>query len=81
MEDSGGAGLVSFEDFPRGSCGDAAILLGQYFHDCGFGTWIYVSATVPPVLVRRDLPPPEDPLLDPLSPFGDPFRYEETGVE
>jgi hypothetical protein len=38
--------------------------------------------TDPPALVRRDLPPPEDPApLDPPPLFEDPLRYEEAGVE
>ena len=35
--------LPSLVDFPLGSCGDVAILLGQYLHDAGLGTWRYVS--------------------------------------
>ena len=34
---------VSFRNFPRGSCGDASELLGEYFRDCGLGDWIYIS--------------------------------------
>lgn len=27
--------------FPRGACGDASLLLGQYLHDIGLGDWTY----------------------------------------
>ena len=27
--------------FPRGACGDSAVLLGQYLQDCGFGIWTF----------------------------------------
>lgn len=36
--------LASFERFPRGACGDASELLGQYLSDCGLGDWTYVMA-------------------------------------
>lgn len=35
--------LVSLSDFPRGACGDASELLGQYLADSGLGTWNYAS--------------------------------------
>jgi hypothetical protein len=35
--------LVGLNNFPRGSCGDASVLLGQYLYDAGFGIWDYVS--------------------------------------
>jgi hypothetical protein len=38
--------------------------------------------TDPPVLVRRDLPPPDDPPpFDPAPPNDDPLPYDETGGE
>jgi hypothetical protein len=43
---SHGAGLISFEEFPKGSCGDA-VLLGQYLADCEFGDWEYVDGERP----------------------------------
>lgn len=42
---------VSFALFPRGACGDAAILLGQYLEDSGLGVWTYVSGSA-----RADTP-------------------------
>ena len=33
---------LSFEAFPRGSCGDAALLLGTYLSELGFGEFTYV---------------------------------------
>jgi len=38
-------GLVStgLLAFPRGACGDAAVLVGQYLEDCAYGTWTYMS--------------------------------------
>jgi hypothetical protein len=33
---------VTFEDFPRGACGDASLLLGKYLHAEGFGIFQYV---------------------------------------
>lgn len=30
-------------DFPRGSCGDSSILLGEYLHQKGWGIWDYVG--------------------------------------
>lgn len=37
----GGLGRPSLEQFPRGSCGDASELLGQFFSDVGLGGWFY----------------------------------------
>lgn len=34
---------MGLQNFPHGSCGDAAVLVGQYLQDCGYGTWTYVS--------------------------------------
>ena len=46
-DDAGDAGyglrLPSLADFPKGSCGDASELLGQYLSDSGLGTWGYRS--------------------------------------
>jgi len=33
---------ISFENFPRGSCGDASPLLGTYLIEQGAGTFMYV---------------------------------------
>jgi hypothetical protein len=33
---------ITFKEFPRGACGDAALLLGKYLHDGGFGAFQYV---------------------------------------
>lgn len=33
---------LTMEAFPRGACGDASELLGQYLQDSGLGTWMYV---------------------------------------
>ena len=33
---------VTFENFPRGSCGDAVLLLGTYLLDNGYGEFGYV---------------------------------------
>ena len=41
--DSNGADLISFDDFPTGSCGDASILLGEYLYELGHGEWTYRS--------------------------------------
>lgn len=35
--------IHAFRDFPRGSCGDASILLGEYLHQTGHGDWEYVT--------------------------------------
>ena len=35
--------LPTLRDFPRGSCGDASILLGQYLFDTGHGLWVYAG--------------------------------------
>lgn len=43
---SGGGGLLAFQDFPTGSCGDASILLGQFFTDQGLGEWTYVNGEI-----------------------------------
>ena len=32
---------ISFQDFPRGSCGDAAPMLGEYLNEIGLGPWLY----------------------------------------
>ncbi|WP_327427298.1 hypothetical protein [Streptomyces sp. NBC_01236] len=37
------AGLISLADFPKGACGDASPLLGQFLKDQGHGEWHYVS--------------------------------------
>lgn len=39
--EQGGVRLDSLAGFPRGSCGDASELLGQYLSDSGLGTWSY----------------------------------------
>jgi hypothetical protein len=39
--DAGGFKYISLQHFPRGSCGDAAELLGEYLRDRGFGDWTY----------------------------------------
>ena len=39
---SGGGGLLGLQDFPVGACGDASILLGQFFADQGLGEWFYI---------------------------------------
>lgn len=33
---------ICFEDFPRGACGDASLLLAMYLHECGLGPFDYV---------------------------------------
>lgn len=40
---SGGGGLLSLQNFPNGACGDASILLGQFFADNALGEWFYVN--------------------------------------
>lgn len=35
--------LPTFRDFPNCSCGDAAVLLGQYLYDRSLGLWEYVG--------------------------------------
>jgi hypothetical protein len=35
--------IDAFRDFPRGSCGDASILLGEYLHQTGHGDREYVT--------------------------------------
>lgn len=37
--EQGGLRLHSLADFPKGSCGEASELLGQYLSDSGLGTW------------------------------------------
>ncbi|MDQ5827717.1 MAG: hypothetical protein M3441_26545 [Chloroflexota bacterium] len=37
---------ISFQEFPRGSCGDAALLLGRYLQDCGLGPFNYVCGSI-----------------------------------
>jgi hypothetical protein len=39
--EQGNLRLHSLRNFPRGSCGDASELLGQYLRDSGLGTWNY----------------------------------------
>jgi hypothetical protein len=39
---SGGGDHIVFRDFPRGSCGDTSILLGEYLSELGYGEWSYV---------------------------------------
>jgi hypothetical protein len=34
---------VTFREFPRGSCGDAAILLGTFLKEQGAGTFTYIA--------------------------------------
>jgi hypothetical protein len=34
---------IAFEEFPRGACGDTALLLARYLHLEGFGDFTYVS--------------------------------------
>jgi hypothetical protein len=33
---------ITFKEFPRGACGDAALLLGKYLKNEGFGSFQYV---------------------------------------
>jgi hypothetical protein len=35
--------IISLQDFPAGSCGDASLLLGEYLFEHGQGEWTYVS--------------------------------------
>ena len=35
--------LPTLKNFPHGSCGDAAMLLGQYFLDLSLGVWEYAG--------------------------------------
>jgi hypothetical protein len=42
--------LRSLRDFPRGSCGDASVLLGEYLHQTGHGQWDYVAGEREPDL-------------------------------
>jgi hypothetical protein len=39
--EQGSLRLHGLQNFPRGSCGDASELLGQYLQDSGLGTWDY----------------------------------------
>ncbi len=34
---------LTMSNFPNGACGDAALLLGAYFADCGITGFVYVS--------------------------------------
>lgn len=43
LETTTGLVSVGLQAFPRGACGDAAVLVGQYLQDCGQGTWTYMS--------------------------------------
>jgi hypothetical protein len=42
--------LPTMKNFPRGSCGDTSILLGQYFFDQSLGLWEYASGEREPDL-------------------------------
>lgn len=42
--------LRSLRDFPRGSCGDASVLLGEYLYQTGHGQWDYVAGEREPDL-------------------------------
>lgn len=33
---------INFEHFPKGACGDATILLGEYLYQLGFGEFHYI---------------------------------------
>ena len=33
---------ITFEDFPRGSCGDATLLLAKFLQDSGLGMFDYI---------------------------------------
>jgi hypothetical protein len=37
---------ISFEEFPRGSCDDAALLLGKFLQDSGLGRFDYVCGEI-----------------------------------
>lgn len=37
--------VISMQSFPRGACGDAALLLARYFRDNGAGEFEYIVAT------------------------------------
>ena len=43
--EQGGLRLHSLVNFPKGSCGDASEMLGQYLSDSDLGTWSYRSGT------------------------------------
>lgn len=47
LETMARADVPSLVTFPRGACGDASPLLGQYLTDLGFGDWNYVSGRRP----------------------------------
>ena len=36
-------GDIVMDNFPRGTCGDTAILLGEFFYREGLGVWLYRS--------------------------------------
>lgn len=46
--DEGGLSHAGFQRFPRGACGDASELLGEYLRNCGLGEWTYCSGISPP---------------------------------
>ena len=37
---------ITFKEFPKGSCGDAVLLLGKYLSDVGLGEFDYVLGGV-----------------------------------
>ena len=47
FESSNDLHTITFDDFPHGACGDAAVLVGQYLEDCGLGIWMYWSGVAP----------------------------------
>ncbi|ROR28510.1 hypothetical protein EDD66_10492 [Mobilisporobacter senegalensis] len=34
--------LISFKNFPLGSCGDTSLILGSYLHSKGYGVYNYI---------------------------------------
>ena len=38
---------IAFEEFPRGSCGDATLLLAKFLEKSGFGMFDYVCGEIP----------------------------------
>ena len=36
---------ITFQDFPKGSCGDATLLLGTFFQERSLGTFMYALGT------------------------------------
>jgi hypothetical protein len=46
LEQSDLSSWPTLADFPHGSCGDASLLLGQYFRDIGFGDFDYVCGEI-----------------------------------